>query len=97
MVSAGSHKLPVRFIAENLNCAVEWDGDTKTVTVTSGLTVIKLRIGNNQATVNGVAETLDAPPIISNDRTMLPARFIAENLNCQVGWDAGTSTVTITK
>ncbi|MGB9750529.1 MAG: stalk domain-containing protein [Caldisericia bacterium] len=27
---------------------------------------------------------------------MLPVRFVAENLGCEVGWDAKTQTVTIT-
>ena len=87
--------LPSRFIAENLNCNVDWNDEKKTVTITSGTSVIELQIGNTEAKVNGAKVTLDAPPMISNDRTMLPARFIAENLNCTVGWDAATRTVTI--
>ena len=34
-------------------------------------------------------------PAIINDRTLVPARFIAESLGAQVGWDGETSTVTI--
>jgi len=97
IISNDRTMFPVRFIAENLNCMADWDGETKTVTITSGSAVIKLQIGNTQATVNRTSVTLDAPPIISNDRTMLPVRFIAENLNCEVDWDANTRTVTITQ
>ena len=47
------------------------------------------------AYVNGEAKTLDAAPVIKNDRTMLPVRFVAENLGAEVLWDAATQTVTI--
>jgi|GEM_PF-1736628 len=58
-------------------------------------TVVKLQIGNMTGYVNGVAKTLDAAPIIRNSRTMLPVRFVAENLGATVGWDGATSTVTV--
>ncbi len=57
---------------------------------------VKLQIGNMTGYVNGEAKTLDAAPVIRNSRTMLPARFVAENLGATVGWDGATSTVTIT-
>lgn len=38
---------------------------------------------------------LDAAPIIRNERTMLPARFVAENLGATVDWNADTQTVLI--
>ena len=58
-------------------------------------TVLKLTIGQKVAYVNGEEKTLDAAPIIKNSRTMLPVRFVAENLGGTVGWDGATSTVTI--
>jgi len=58
-------------------------------------TEIKLQIGSMTGYVNGVAKTLDAAPIIRNSRTMLPVRFVAENLGGTVGWDGATSSVTI--
>jgi uncharacterized protein len=36
------------------------------------------------------------PLIMPPGRTMLPLRFIAETLGCQVEWDAATRRVTIT-
>ncbi|MDR2940180.1 MAG: copper amine oxidase N-terminal domain-containing protein [Clostridiales bacterium] len=89
--------LPIRFIAENLGCNVGWDDKTRTVTVSDGDINISLQIGSNQATVNGESVYLDAPPIITNNRTMLPIRFIAEELGCVVDWDDTFRTATITK
>lgn len=58
-------------------------------------TEVKLQIGNMTGYVNGTAKTLDAAPVIRNSRTMLPVRFVAENLGATVGWDGATSTVTV--
>ena len=59
-------------------------------------TVIKMTIGDMNGYVNGVAKALDAAPIIRQDRTMLPVRFVAENLGATVAWDEETSTATLT-
>ncbi len=59
-------------------------------------TEVKLTIGKMEGYVNGVAKALDAAPVIRNSRTMLPVRFVAENLGATVGWDGATSTVTVT-
>lgn len=58
-------------------------------------TVVKMVIGEEQAYVNGRGKTLDAAPLIRNDRTMLPVRFVAENLGAVVGWDGATRTVKV--
>lgn len=58
-------------------------------------TEVKLTIGEMKGYVNGTAHTLDAAPVIRNSRTMLPVRFVAENLGATVGWDGATSTVTV--
>ncbi len=76
--------------------AVEGNGTVETlVGAEPEKTVVKLTIGKKEGIVNGVSKTLDAAPIIKNGRTMLPVRFVAENLGGTVGWDGATSSVTI--
>jgi len=58
-------------------------------------TTIILRIGSKNMYVNGKLVVLDSVPIIRNDRTLLPIRFVAEALGAQVGWDGATQKVTI--
>jgi len=60
----------------------------------TGITVI-ITIGQGTATTNGVVSVLDAPPFITNGRTMVPLRFISESLGAQVDWNALTRTVTV--
>lgn len=56
---------------------------------------IILTIGQKDAIVFGKKVTNDVAPKIVNDRTMLPARFVAENLGATVFWDGDQSLVTI--
>ncbi|HOC53333.1 MAG TPA: stalk domain-containing protein, partial [Caldisericia bacterium] len=97
----GRTLLPIRWVAEPLGAEVGWDGDEKKVTVTLKNTTIELWIGKNIAKVNGVDTPIDPDnpkvvPMIISGRTMLPVRFVAENLGCKVDWDQDTKTVTIT-
>ncbi len=57
--------------------------------------VFTLSIGQNSANVFGEVKESDVQPIIRNDRTMLPARFVAENLGAEVSWDGETRTVLV--
>lgn len=59
---------------------------------------IILTIGNKVAKVFGEDMANDVAPKIVNDRTMLPARFVAESLGAKVEWDdTAPGIVTITK
>lgn len=57
---------------------------------------IILTIGKKDAQVFGKAKSNDVAPKIVNDRTMLPARFVAESLGAKVEWDGEKELVTIT-
>ncbi len=57
---------------------------------------IVLTIDEHDALVYGTTKTNDVAPKVVNDRTMLPARFIAENLGATVEWDGKKQLVTIT-
>ena len=47
--------------------------------------------------VNGREVAFDQPPVIENERTLVPLRAIFEALGAYVSWDGGTQTVTATK
>lgn len=61
------------------------------------LTTIILQIGNYEAKVNNEKKDTDAAPIISQDRTMVPIRYISEELGANVIWVPSTRTVSIAK
>jgi hypothetical protein len=93
--------LPIRAIIESLGGTVYWEATEKKVTVILGSKTIELWIGKSIAKVNGTDTPIDATnpkvvPEIINSRTMLPLRFVTENLGCDVQWDGTTKTITIT-
>lgn len=88
--------VPIRFVSEAMGAEASWNGDDKEVNIVKGRDTIVTHILSSRATLNGVLYTFDVPAMITNDRTFVPLRFIAEMLNCDVEWDEGTYTVTIT-
>ena len=51
--------------------------------------------GQSSATVDGKEATLDAPAKIINNSTMVPIRFVAENLGFDVEWNKADKTIAI--
>ena len=87
--------VPVRFITESLGASVEWNEGNKQVTIRSEEAIIELTIGSRRIIVDDNIYNLDIAPEIVNDRTMLPVRFVAEYLNCEVNWEPETKSVII--
>lgn len=56
---------------------------------------IVLTIGKKDASIFGETRTNDVAPVIRNERTMLPSRFIAESLGASVEWNEEKQLVTI--
>lgn len=93
--------LPLRAVVEHLGGSIAWNARTRQVTLKVRGTTIVLTIGKNSALVNGKPLAIDAKnskvvPLISSGCTMLPLRFVAENLGLKVGWNAKTKAVTLT-
>jgi hypothetical protein len=95
-ISNGRTFVPVRYLGDALGATVSWDAATQTVTLTKGSNTETMNIGSTTMTVNGAAVTMDVAPVIVNSRTMLPARFVAQGLGAQVGWNPATQEVLIT-
>lgn len=94
--------LPIRFAAEPLGAAVAWDGAERKVTVTLGDKVVNLWIGNPEAFVGGSPVPIDPEnsrvrPLIHQNRTMLPLRFVAESLGAEVQWNPADRSVRVAR
>ena len=91
--------VPLRKIFELLGCQVEWEGETQRITAIKGERKIELQINNCIAQKWDGDEfeqiKLDSAPVIVNDRTLVPLRFVAESLDKQVGWDGTNATAII--
>lgn len=92
--------LPIRAVVEALGGTVDWDATERKVTITLKDTTIELWIGKSTAKVNGINKPIDSTnskvvPEIINSRTMLPLRFVTENLGATVDWNDKTKKITI--
>ena len=101
VIVEGRTLVPIRAVVELLGGTVAWDAASQTVTILLDGTELKLVIGKSSALVNGKSTPIDSTnpnvvPQILNSRTMLPLRFIAENLSADVQWEDSTQTITIT-
>lgn len=96
--------VPVRFVLEQFNYAVDWIDEKQTV-VFSGPgnegNIFLMQIGNNLLVkqLNGEVTTqeMDVAPFLDNEigRTYVPVRALAEAMGYIVDWDDATQTVII--
>lgn len=82
--------VPIRFITESLGGKVAWNEKEKEVVLTIDGKEIKMTIGK-------VLEKYSVAPVILNDRTYMPVRFVADELGATTTWDAVSKMVTVTK
>lgn len=100
---AGNTYMPIREVAESLYANVEWDGDERKVTLTQNIQnrtkTIELWIGKQKARINGKEVWIDDShnlyPAIVNNKTMLPLRFVGENLGADVEWKGDEKKITL--
>ncbi|MCE5223359.1 hypothetical protein LLG10_04110 [bacterium] len=99
-IKNGKTFVAFRFIGENIGSSVGYKpGNNKDgvewVSYLLNLKSIFLFIGKKTGYVNGKSITVDPPPEIIKNRTMVPLRFVSENLNCLVKWEEKTQSITI--
>ncbi|OQB14824.1 MAG: hypothetical protein BWY15_00979 [Firmicutes bacterium ADurb.Bin193] len=85
--------VPMRELFEKLNATVEWVETEQKIIAKSNTKTIEMQIDNSWAVCNDIDIFLDAPPILYNDRTMIPLRFVGEQLNLKVEWDGSANTI----
>ena len=56
--------------------------------------VVVMSIGSNEIIINDAKGTIDAAPMIQNDRTYVPFRALAEAFGAEVAYDEATQAVT---
>lgn len=83
--------VPFRAIFETLGGEVGFDEATREVSCKLDDKAISFKPGDYEAVIkNNAGEekvTLDAAPVIVDDRTLVPVRFVAESAGVKVNWD----------
>jgi YVTN family beta-propeller protein len=102
LIYEGRTLVPIRDVASALGASVNWEAADQKVTVSLNGKTLELWIGQSTAMVNGVAVPIDpgnldvVPTLAPPGRVMLPLRFIAENLGCQVDWNPSLQEIRLT-
>lgn len=92
-IISGNTMVPVRVIAENLGAKVTWDEKNRQVTVTRDSLKILLTIDKPEVLVGGKPTKLEVAPTIVDGNTLLPLRFVGEQLGVKFTWDELTRSV----
>lgn len=90
-------KNPIQYNYGNQSAGSAFGATSQTITDIASNNEFVLYIGQKTAIVFGEKKTNDVEPIVRNDRTMLPARFVAENLGATVEWNQDDQQVIIVK
>ena len=87
VIVEGRTLIPLRGVFDNMGYAIDWNGETKTVTLTKNSDTITIAIGQASYSLNGQEHAIDVPAQIINSSTMLPLRAIADATGSEVLWD----------
>ncbi len=86
-VFKGRVMVPMRGIFEALGATLTYDPTTRTVEAQRNNEAVGLTFGSRIAKKNGAEILLDTPPMIINNVTYVPMRFIAESLGAKLAYD----------
>lgn len=87
--------VPIRTIIEAFGGQVNWDSKNKKVTATYNKNKVELWLNKTSALVNGKKVTSTVAPKSINGRTMVPLKFVSQNLGLCVNWEGSTKSISI--
>lgn len=95
IIENGSTLVPLRIVSENLGAKVEWNEEQKSITLSKDGNTIKITPLSKAAFVNEKKIEIPIAPKIIDGTTLVPIRFVSENLDCDVIWDKDIRSVNI--
>lgn len=97
VIMNGYTMVPMRSISEALGATVDYQPESKGITITGNNKTIKTSVGSMTALVNNKDTILlGTRSAVIDGQTMIPVRAISDMLECTVNWDAASETVIIT-
>jgi hypothetical protein len=91
----GRTLVPIRAIIEAMGGIVGWDDTERKITLNAYEHEVVMWLNQKNILVDGVAFEMDVVPQVINGRTMLPIRFVADNIGCQINWIGSKKQVVI--
>lgn len=96
----GRTLVELRFLGEQLGADFQWDDDDKEVTIIRDAVTIKIRLGDDDAVIQIKGEPsrtvkLEVPARTVRGRIVVPVRFVSENFDADVRWNARNRTIIV--
>jgi len=88
--------IPARALIEAMGGTVGWEASAQKITIEANAHSVTMWLGSTGFVADGIDKTMDVAPTVINDRTLVPVRFMAENIGCDVKWIGATSEIIIT-
>lgn len=85
--------VPIRIVSESIGYDVKWAKETQTVTIHNGTDEIILKIDDKNALINNKTVAMDKSALLQKGTTLIPLRFVGEQLGLTVKWDDDTKSV----
>jgi hypothetical protein len=95
LILNGNTMVPMRALFEKLGFTVTWDEDKRAAIATRGDLYIILSIGKSTAVVNETVYYLEVAPVIYEESTFMPLRFVSESAGADVLWNETDRSVSI--
>lgn len=90
---SGRTMVPLRGVLDELGYELDYDGKKQIISLSGQGQNIALTLGKEIALVDGREVELDQPAVIKDGRTLVPLRFVSENLGFKVEYDNGKITI----
>lgn len=87
--------IPLRELSEQFGYYVDWNQQLKRIQLSNGETSITLHLNNKQAIINTTQIQMDVEPLLVNNTTYVPLRFVSESFGYNVNWDSTNNKVVI--
>ncbi|MDR1531411.1 MAG: copper amine oxidase N-terminal domain-containing protein [Clostridiales bacterium] len=88
IIYESSTMVPIRFVAESLGAEVAWNAVLRSVSISLLGNLFNMTIGQ-------ILPGMAVPPMIINDRTLVPLRYVSETLGATVYWHDATKSIEI--
>lgn len=88
--------VPVRAVADAMGADISLNSSTDDITLTFNENKLQFINGMKAVFVNGQAHGINDSIFITNNRLMVPLKFMAEKLGCEYKWNTTTNTAELT-
>ncbi|KJD44132.1 N-acetylmuramoyl-L-alanine amidase family protein [Paenibacillus terrae] len=93
----GKVMVPLRVVGEQLGYQFKWEPQAYKISIQKNSTDMSMYVGRTSADVNGKTVNLDAPPVLRGNSTMVPLRFVGEQMGLKVDWNNKNKSVNLSQ